>query len=103
MLAARRTIHAAAAVFAVVASVSFLPVARAGDASQENKIPASYMALMKMKPMDVMHAMDSDKKGYVMKEEFMKFHEAMFDRMDKNKDGKLTADEWMGKPKRDTP
>jgi EF hand len=102
MLAARRTIHAAAVVFAVVASVSFLPVARAADTAQD-KIPASYMALMKMNPMDVMHAMDSDKKGYVMKEDFMKFHDAMFDRMDKNKDGKLTEDEWMGKPKRDTP
>jgi hypothetical protein len=102
MLAARRTIHGAAVALAVVASVTFLPVARAADTAQD-KIPASYMALMKMNAMDVMHAMDSDKKGHVMKEEFMKFHEAMFDRMDKNKDGKLTEDEWMGKPKRDTP
>jgi len=96
MLAVRRTIHAAALAFAVVASVSFLPVARAGDASQD-RIPASYSAFMKMKPMAVMHAMDNGKKGYVTKEEFMKFHEAMFDKMDKDKDGKLTQDEWIAK------
>ena len=26
----------------------------------------------------------------------MKFHEGMFDRMDKNKDGKLAREEWLG-------
>jgi hypothetical protein len=67
--------------------------ARAGDVSFD-KVPANYVAMMKMKPMDVMHLMDPDKKGYVTKEDFMKFHEMMFEKMDKNHDGKLTESEF---------
>jgi hypothetical protein len=50
---------------------------------------------MKMKPMDVMHVMDPDNKGYVTKEDYMKFHEMMFQKMDKNRDNKLDEDEFV--------
>ena len=60
-------------------------------------MPNSYAQFMKMKPMDVMHKMDTEKKGYVTKEEFMKFQEALFEKLDKNKDGQLSREEWMGK------
>jgi hypothetical protein len=40
--------------------------------------------------------MDTEKTGFVTKEQFMKFHEGMFDKMDKNKDGKLAREEWLG-------
>jgi EF hand len=80
----------------VVASIGYMPAVRAADVSQD-KIPASYAALMKMKPMDVMHMVDTEKKGYVTKEEFMKFHEAMFEKMDKDKNGQLSREEWEGR------
>ena len=57
--------------------------------------PSEYTKFLKMMPMDVMHAIDTAKKGYVTREEFMKFHEAMFERMDKDHDGKLAVKEFM--------
>jgi hypothetical protein len=57
---------------------------------------SSWSALHKMKPMDVMHMVDADKKGYVTREEFIKFQEQLFERMDRDQDGKVTAQEWMG-------
>jgi hypothetical protein len=57
----------------------------------------SWAALQRMKPMEVMHAIDADKKAYVTREEFMKFQEELFARMDRNADGKVDAKEWMGK------
>jgi hypothetical protein len=76
---------------ALVASLAF--TAQASDVTPED-MPASYASMMKMKPMDVMHMIDPDKKGYVTKDEFMKFHEALFDKMDKNKDGKVSEQEF---------
>ncbi len=58
--------------------------------------PSSWLEYRKMEPMPAMHMMDTDKKGYVTKEEFMKFQEEFFSRMDKDHDGKVTADEWLG-------
>jgi hypothetical protein len=85
-----------AALGATVAAILAVgPAARASDVSFD-KVPVSYAAMMKMKPMDVMHLMDPDKKGYVTKDDFMKFHEMMFEKMDKNHDGKLDASEFKG-------
>jgi EF hand len=68
--------------------------ARAAEFAQD--FPKSYSDFVKMKPMELMHMMDPGKKGFVTKDEFMKWHEAMFDKMDKNKDGKLSREEWLG-------
>jgi len=85
----------AALVGAFVALMAIAPSARASDVSAD-KVPPNYSALMKKKAMDVMHAMDPDNKGYVNKDDFMKYFEMMFDKMDKNHDGKLDKSEFMG-------
>jgi hypothetical protein len=96
--AVRRTFLATA----LLASMLSLPqAARADDdkaarAAAANDPRYSWAALRKMKPMEVMHMVDEDKKGYVTKEEFMKFQEQFFDRMDRDHDGKISAQEWMG-------
>jgi Ca2+-binding EF-hand superfamily protein len=86
---------------AFAAAIAFVAAARsyvyASDVSYD-QMPPSYYALMKMKPAEQMRLMDPDKKGYVTKDEFVKFHtrmaEKMFDNMDKNHDGKLTEAEF---------
>ncbi len=67
--------------------------AAAEDATKKEKMP-SYPALMQMKPTDVMNMMDKDKTGYVTHEEFMKFYEALFQRLDRDKNQQLTAPEF---------
>jgi hypothetical protein len=49
---------------------------------------------MKMDPEDVMHMIDKEKKGYVTREEFLKFQAAVFDSIDRNKDRRLSAPEF---------
>jgi Ca2+-binding EF-hand superfamily protein len=56
----------------------------------------SFAELHKMAPMKVMHQIDKDNKGYVTKEEFEAFAGKLFDKMDKNHDGKVDQQEWMG-------
>ena len=94
MLAAR--IARATLAVAVLVSIGTAPLVQAADTAQD-KMPSSYAALMKMKPMDVMHMIGTAKEGYVSKDEFMKFHEALFEKMDKNKDGQLSRAEWEGR------
>lgn len=64
--------------------------------------PAEYIDYLKMKPMQAMHMMDKGNKGFVTREAFMKFHEEMFDRMDKDHDGKLSPEEWLGRQLRNS-
>jgi len=87
-----RSMLAAAALLAI----TFAPVTRAATPATTDEV-RSYAAMMKMKPMEVMHMIDSDKKGYVTREEFMKFHDEIFQKLDRDHDGKLNAKEWMGK------
>ena len=77
-----------------VAAVAPVPAHAEGDVGFH--YPTSWVELQKMKPMEVMHMMDSDKSGYVTKEEFLKFQEEVFNKMDREKTGKVTAEEWMG-------
>jgi hypothetical protein len=69
----------------------------ARDDYSPDVIPSSFAALMQMKPMEVMHDMDKGKKDYVTKAEFTKYMDAVYDKMDQNKDGKVSADEWLMK------
>jgi spore coat protein CotH len=82
----------------VVASSMFaaLAVTYAATEMPTGGPPAEYIDYQKMKPMQVMHMMDPDKKGFVTHEEFMKFYEELFNNLDKNHDGKLTAEELLG-------
>ncbi len=70
------------------AAVATFATSAAAEGRLED-VPSSYPALQKMKPVEVMHMIDKEKKGYVTREEFMKFQEALFDRLDKNRDRRL--------------
>jgi hypothetical protein len=65
-------------------------------AAEAAKVPTSFEEFFKMHAMPAMHMIDTDNKGYVTKEEFMKFMEQFFDKMDKDHSGKVTAEEWIG-------
>ncbi|BDG06080.1 EF-hand domain-containing protein [Anaeromyxobacter oryzae] len=91
-LLSRKTLAAAA----LLAGVAVAPVARATTPTSTDEA-RGFPQLSKMKPMDVMHAMDKEGKGYVTREEFMKFQEEFFERMDRNHDGKVDTNEFMGK------
>jgi Ca2+-binding EF-hand superfamily protein len=60
----------------------------------KGQMPSSGAAMMKMDPAKVFDMMDSDKKGYVTKEEFLKFQEQLFQTWDKDKSGRLTKPEF---------
>ena len=64
-----------------------------GDATT----PGNYDFFLTMKPMAIMHMMDKGNKGFVTKAEYMKFHEEMWKRMDKNSDSKVSVEEWLGR------
>jgi len=82
--------RAAFLTFAILGTVGAAPA----RASHDEKMPSSHSALTKMDPMDVMHLMDADKNGYVTREEFVKFQEALFEKIDKNRDRKLAPAEF---------
>ena len=84
------------ALAAVLLGLTAAPALGAGIPTTSDEA-RSWAAVQRMKAMDVMHMIDIDKKGYVTREEFMKFQEQLFDRMDRNHDGKVDAKEWMGK------
>lgn len=79
-----------------VASVGLARPVRASDVTQD-RIPASYAALMKMKPLEVMHMMGDGKSAVVTREQFMQFHAALFDKMDRNHDGQLSEEEFVAR------
>ncbi len=91
--------------FALVAAGAALTIslfpspsrAAAEDAAKKEKKMPSYPALMKMDPKQVESMMDTDKSGYVSREEFMKFYEALFDRLDRDKNQQLTPAEFTDK------
>jgi hypothetical protein len=43
---------------------------------------------------DVMHLMDAASPGYVTHEEFIRFQERLFQRMDKDRDGRVSEAEF---------
>jgi hypothetical protein len=57
----------------------------------------TFTALQRVKAIEVMHLMDEEKKGYVTREEFLRFQEQLFDRMNPSGDGKVDAREFTGK------
>ncbi len=98
MFAPRHTTRAAAlamASAAMIASISFPFMARAAEHSHD-KMPKSYGELMKMDPVECMKMIDHDNKGYVTKEEYMRFHEAFFKNMAKKNADRVTREEWLG-------
>jgi hypothetical protein len=61
---------------------------------KSDRMPASYMQLTKMAPMEVMHMIDTGAKGYLTREEFLRFQEQFFGQMDRNHDGRISEAEW---------
>lgn len=57
-------------------------------------MPKSWTELMKMDPEECMKMMDHGNKGYITKKEFMKFQEDLWKSMDRNRDQKVSRDEW---------
>ena len=55
----------------------------------KGKMPQSPAAMQKMKPSQLYKMMDPDNKGYVTKEDFMKFQEKLFNTWDKDHVGRL--------------
>jgi hypothetical protein len=88
----------------LVAAMLAVPAVYADELQNATGVSAGeyFASLGKMKPMEIMHMMDAGNKGYVTKEEFMKFHEAMFAKMDKDHDGRLSTSEWLGRELRKT-
>jgi hypothetical protein len=86
---------AAAGAALVIALVPSPSRAAADDATKKDqkKMP-SYPALMEMKPTEVMIMMDVDKDGNVTRAEFMKFYEGLYDRLDRDKNQRLSAPEF---------
>jgi hypothetical protein len=76
---------------AVALSIFPLTVRAAEDAKHQEhmgKMPTSMAQLMKMDPEECMKMMDKEHKGHVTKKEFMKFQEELWQKMDKNRDGR---------------
>ena len=74
-------------------ALTFCPlgVRAAEDAKHQDhmgKMPKSMAQVMKMDPEECMKMMDKEHKGHVTKKEFMKFQEELWQRMDKNRDGR---------------
>jgi hypothetical protein len=74
--------------------------AAGGPAQQKHtaKMPQNMAELMRMDPEHCMKMMDQKNKGYVTKEEFMKFQEQLWTNMDKNRDTQVDSTEFGGKP-----
>jgi hypothetical protein len=84
---------------AAVAALTLFPltVRAAEDAKHQDhmgKKPTSMAELMKMSPEECMKMMDKEHKGHVTKQEFMKFHEELWQKMDKNRDDRVTTPEF---------
>jgi hypothetical protein len=96
-MAARKNVRVqfafAAAGAALMLALAPATARAAEDPLKQEKIP-SYSALMKMKPNDVMKMMDVDKGGSVTREEFMKFYESLYERLDRDQNRQITPQEF---------
>ena len=83
---------------AMIASITVPFVAQAAEPTHDKMMqtPKSYGELMKMDPAECMKMIDHDNKGYVTKEEYMRFHETFFKDMAKKNADRVTREEWLG-------
>jgi len=75
--------------------------AQAADVSFD-KVTMTYSQFGKMDPSKAMKAMDPDNKGYVTKEEFLKFQEKLFDNIAKQDPDRITMKEWQNQASQKT-
>lgn len=100
-MVARRITHAAvlSAVSAVVVALTLGPItARAAEGAKRQddtgKMPSSMAQLMNMDPEQCMKMMDKEHDGHVTKKEFMSFQEMLWEKMDRNRDGRADRAEF---------
>jgi len=74
-------------------SVSLPGPAQASEASFD-KMKMTYGQFAKMDPMKGVKMMDPDNKGYVTREEFLKFQEKLFNNIPKQNPDRVTMQEW---------
>lgn len=87
---------ASAAMFAVAVLFVSLPApAQAAEPSHDKKMKMTYGEFMKMDPAECMKMMDPTHKGYVTKQEFMKFQEKLFNNIPKKAADRVTEEEWL--------
>ena len=92
-----RTTVASSLLIGVAAAFLMAPAIAA-----ETRMPINNAEYFKLKPMEAMHMIDTGNNGFVTKEQFMKFQEDLFSNMDKDHDGKITTQEWLGRELRKT-
>jgi Ca2+-binding EF-hand superfamily protein len=75
----------------MLAVTALFAMVRTTTAAQKEATPKAQdnVAVSEAELKQMLPLMDQDKDGKVSKQDFMKFMEAEFDRLDKNKDGKL--------------
>ena len=96
------TVLRAVALTGAVAALTFSPfVTRAAEDAKKHEgqigkgsTPTSMAQLMHMDPEECMKMMDKEHKGHVTKADFMKFQEQLWQKMDKNRDGKADRAEF---------
>jgi Ca2+-binding EF-hand superfamily protein len=88
----RRTIVSSAALFAVSATLR-TAIAQNPSPTEQQASKEKNLAIGEKEAKRMLLLMDKDKNGKVSKEEFMSFMEAEFDRLDTNKDGELDVKE----------
>jgi hypothetical protein len=80
----------------VVIAVSVVTGTMLGNAAAQKASipkPQNKLAIGEEGVKELLPLMDTDKKGMISKQEFMKFMEAEFERLDKNKKGELNVKE----------
>lgn len=78
------------------AAVLALPVSAGATSQHSQDFPRSVGEVVaKMKPMELMHMIDKEKKGVVTKEQYMQFFEDLWNKMDPNHTGTVDKDTWM--------
>ncbi len=96
---AQRLTRPVALALVLAASIGFPLAAQAADSTHDKMMmqtPKSYAEFMKMSPEECMKMIDHDNKGYVTKEEYMRFHEAFFKNMAKKNAERISREEWIG-------
>jgi hypothetical protein len=82
--------------FIVVIAVLVVTGAKLGNAAAQKAAvpkPQNKLAIAENEVKQLLPLMDTDKRGMVSKQEFMRFMEAEFERLDKNKNGELNVKE----------
>ncbi len=67
-----------------------------GSAARGDRMTPSGVA--RMAPEHQMKMMDKDNKGYVTKEEFMRFQEQLWNNIPKSNESRVTRSEWLNQP-----